>query len=447
MNTKGLFALLVLALLLSLFKSNAQVQTFVPMDESMQQLLDFYHTDTIIVVVPNGYEVKEKDKKLIESFTFWRDNLVYIYLQESILEAVDQKKHLQYFGPACMFETAILTDTPFKAEKNGFSYRGREFKSPDDSFYYMNSSASRIYTCRNGEDYPLAYTEYLAGGVYQLYIFSGNSITLSGFDKNDDSVSDINDMEALRSAYFCQKVISQFFDLYFACEHTDIYVDSLASQLDRFVADLCHFLEVETMGIPRITTYIYASREDLQSFLAANSSQTIYGKSFGNINHIMHFDLAIFKHEAGHSIINSKVGENPHPFINEGFRQYTDYLFNREAYENDLKILRENVHLLTPELILSTHDTFFTSMTNYSISGVFMKYLVDNIGLDEFKTAYAQNNLIETIEDRMGSLERVIDDFKLQLRTTNCLARRTEDPGLIPAGYRGKEYKLTLIQN
>lgn len=421
MNTKGLFVLLGLALLLSLSRSSAQVQGFVPMDESMQQLLDFYDTDTIIVVVPNGYEVKEKDRKLIESFTFWMENLTYIYKQESTLETVDLEKHLQYFGPAFQFETAILGDTPFRVEKNGFSYRGREFRNPDDSFYYMNSCASRIYTCRNGEDYPLAYTEYLAGGVYQLYVFSGNSIGLSGFDKNDGSVPDINDMEALRSSYFCQKVITQFFDLYFACEHTGIYVDSLASQLDRFVADLCHFLEVETMGIPRITTYIYASHEDLQSFLAANSSQTIYGKSFGNINHIMHFDLAIFKHEAGHSIINSKVGENPHPFIYEGFRQYTDYLFNEKSYENDLKILAENIHLLTPQLILSTHDTFFTSMTNYSISGVFVKYLVDNIGLDEFKTAYAQNNLIETIEDRMGSLERVIDDFKLQLRTIKPL--------------------------
>lgn len=383
------------------------------MDESMQQLLHFYQADTIIVVVPNGYEVKESDQKLIESFAFWMESLTYIYKQESVLETADLEKHLQYFGPVFLFETDILTETPFKVEKNGFSYRGRKFKNPDDSFYYMNSAATRIYTCRNGEDHPLVYIEYLAGGVYPLYVFSGNSITLSGFDKNDGSIPEINDMDILRSNYFCERVRSQFFDLYFACEHAGIYTDSLASPLDHFVTDLCGFLEVDTTGIPRITTYIYANRDDLQMFIAANSSQVIYGKSIGNINHIMHFDLSIIKHEAGHSIIESKVGQNPYPFIYEGFRQYTDYLFNAEAYENDLKILNENIHLLTPELVLSTHDTFFTSMTHYSISGVFMKYLVDNIGIDEFKTAYAQNNLIETVKDRMGSLEKVIDDFKL----------------------------------
>ena len=407
---------LSLVLLLSLFTSNAQVGGFVSMDESMQRLLDFYNTDTIIVVVPNGCEVKEEDKKSIGSFAFWMENLAYIYKQESTLTTADQEKHLQYFGPVFMFETNILTSTPFKVEKNGFSYRGREFIKPDDSFYYMNSSASRIYTCRNGEGHPLAYTEYLAGGVYQLYVFSGSSIRLSGFDESDGSAPDINDMDALRSAYFCQSISSQFFDLHFACAHSEIYSDSLASQLDRFVTDLCHFLEVDTTGIPRITTYIYANREDLQSFIAANSSQTVYGKSFGNINHIMHFDLGIFRHEAGHSIIGSKVGKNPNPFFDEGFRQYTDYLFNIEAYENDLKILRENTHLLTPELVLSTNSIFFSSMTNYSISGVFVKYLVDRIGLNEFKIAYTQNNLIETVENRIGSLESIIEEFKLHFK-------------------------------
>ncbi|MEA4918451.1 MAG: hypothetical protein VB073_13035 [Proteiniphilum sp.] len=41
MNTKGLFVLLGLALFLSLSRSSTQIQGLVPMDESMQQLLDF----------------------------------------------------------------------------------------------------------------------------------------------------------------------------------------------------------------------------------------------------------------------------------------------------------------------------------------------------------------------------------------------------------------------
>jgi hypothetical protein len=418
MKTQLIILSLVLQIALHL-NSNAQVGGFVSMDESMQQLLSFYNTDTIIVVIPNGYEVKQNDKNSIESFAFWRENLVYIYKHESALHAEDMAKHLQLFGPAFLFETDIIAGSPIKVEKNGFSYQGRKLKKPNDSFYYMNNEATRIYTCRNGDDFPLVYNEYLAGGVYQLYVFNGSSITLSGFDKGAGSTPNINDMEKLRAEYFCQTISSQFFDLHFACSYSAINSDSLARELDKFVTDFCHFLEVDTSGIPKVTTFIYSNREDLQLFIAANSNQTVYGKSFGNTNHNMHFDLGIFKHEAGHSIIGSKVGRNPNPFFDEGFRQYTDYFFSSEAYENDLKIFKKNADLLTPELVLSTNNIFFSKMLNYSISGVFVKYLIDRIGLEEFKSAYAQNNINETMQDNGFSLEYIVDEFKRLYGSSN----------------------------
>lgn len=399
-------------LLGSYITSNAQVVGFVPMDESMQQLLNFYNTDTIIVVTPNSYQVKQNDKKSIENFAFWRENLVFIYKQESVMQADDMAKHLQLFGPAFLFETDIFVGSTFYVEQNGFSYQGRKFVKPEESFYYMNKDANRIYTCRNSDDFPLVYNEYLAGGVYQLYVFSEISIILSGFDKGNDSTPSINDMHRLRSEYFCQTISSQYFDLHFACSYTAINDDSLANELDRFVIDLCNYLEVDTLDIPKVTTYVYTTREDLQLFIAANSNQTVYGKSFGNTNHIMHFDLGIFKHEAGHSIIGSTVGKNPNPFFDEGFRQYTDYFFSSETYDNDLKIFKENANLLNPELVLSTNNVFFSTMVNYSISGVFVKYIIDRIGLREFKRAYGQNNINETLQVNGLSLENIIDEFK-----------------------------------
>ncbi len=413
---KGQHILFGFAMLLrTFFTSSAQVSSIVPMDESMQQLLNFYNTDTIIVVTPNGYQVKQNDKKTIDGFAFWNENLVYIYKQESALQADDMAKQQQLIGPAFLFETDIAASSPFKVEQQGFSYRERKFIKPEDSFYYMNSDATRIYTCRNSDDFPLVYKDYLAGGVYQLYVFSGSTIMLSGFDKGDGSTPSINDMDRLRAEYFCQTISSQFFDLHFSCSYAAINSDSLVRELDKFVGDFCRFLAVDTLGIPRVTTYIYSSREDLQLFIAANSNQTVYGKSFENTNHIMHFDLGIFKHEAGHSIIGSKVGRNPNPFFDEGFRQYTDYFFSSEAYENDLKLFKENANLLTPELVLSTNNIFFSNMVNYGISGVFVKHLIDRIGLEEFKSAYAQNQMVETIENHIGPLEDAISELKTHL--------------------------------
>jgi hypothetical protein len=413
---KRLLLLPVILLLFLVSPLNAQVPEFVSMDGSMQQLLNFYQTDTILVVIPNGCEMQEDDKETIEKFAFWMNDLKYIYILEADLHTNHKTKHLQFFGPAYLFETACLAEIPFKVENKGFSYQGRKFLKPEDSFYYMNNEATRIYTCTNGDSQPPVYIEYLAGGVYQLYVFNGSNIVFSGFDRNDGSSPDINDMDALRLSYFCQHINSHFFDLQFACGYSEIKADSLAAELDRFAEELCSFLEAETAGLPEMTTYVYRDRKDLQSFIAANSSQTVYGKSFGNVNHIMNFDLEIFKHEAGHSIIGNRVGINTNPFFNEGFRQYTDYFFSSEAYENDLRIMIENVEMLTPGLVLATDFSFFNTMVNYSISGVFVKYLIDRIGLEEFKTAYSQNHVIETVEELAGPLEVIIHDFKLNFK-------------------------------
>ena len=62
---------------------NAQVDSFIAMDESMQQLINFYNTDTIIVITPQGYTVREDDKETIEKFAFWRNELSYVFNKEN----------------------------------------------------------------------------------------------------------------------------------------------------------------------------------------------------------------------------------------------------------------------------------------------------------------------------------------------------------------------------
>lgn len=394
--------------------SMAQFPGFVAMDESMQQLIHFYQADTILVITPNDFEMRQEDKASLEKFAFWMPDLKYMYIRESELTFSNEEKHLQFFGPAYLFETGCLSDIPFQVEEKGFSYQGRKFLKPGDSFYYMNNEATRIYTCSNCSSAPPVYTEYLAGGVYQLYVFSESHLIFSGFDRRDGSAPETNDMDALRDSYFCQDINSRFFSLHFACGYSEINPDSLSSVLDRFAEELCRFLEVDATGLPGMITYIYQTREDLQSFIAANSSQTVYGKSLGNVNHIMSFDLEIFKHEAGHSIIGSMVGTNTNPFFNEGFRQYSDYFFSAEAYEKDLIVYKENACILTPGLIAATDFSFFNNMVNYSISGVFVKYIIDRIGLEVFKNAYAENKVIEVIEHQAGPPEAVIMDFKMK---------------------------------
>ena len=288
---------------------------------------------------------------------------------------------------------------------------GRKFDQPQDAFYYMHPSGQRIYTCRNGEEHPLVYIGFLAG-AYQLYVFHGNEIVYSANATLPFSESQLNDMDKLREKYFCHHINSRYFKLSFPGTFPfDSLSDSLGNELDDYVNQLCHYLNVDTTSI-RINAYFYTSREELQYFIAAPLWQTIYGKSYGNINHIKGFNLGTVKHETAHSIIGAKIGFNPSPFFLEGFRQFTDYFFNDSAYANDLKAFRDNRELLTPALVYADNASFFRDMVNYSISGVFTAYIIENVGLEAFKAAYAQNCLDELLKSQGLSVSELIDEFK-----------------------------------
>lgn len=398
----------------SLIHGQTQFPNLVPMDESMQKLMEFYNTDSIYVVTPNGYQIKDEDQAAIEKFAFWKESLKYNYISDLQVNKLSSEAHCLFFGPIKDFQTDVLNETPFTFWNDGFSYQGRRFIKPEDSFYYMNNSATRVFSCFNSEINATTFLDFLAGGVFQLYIFNGKSISIAGFDKLDGSVPSVNDYDALRAGYFCKKVTSQFFDLHFACNSEQYDSESLSKELDQFVVEFCNHIEVDTTRIPRVTTYVYSNREDLQTFIAAPSQQTVYGKSLGKINHIMHFDMGIFKHEAGHSIIGNKVGKNTSPFFDEGFRQYTDYLFSQSAYDNDLIKYKEGgADQLTPELVLAKDYRFFNSMDNYCLSGVFVKFIIDRIGLADFKVAYKNNAIEEALHGKGLTVNGLINELRI----------------------------------
>lgn len=392
--------------------AGAQVAGFVPMDDSLKAMLHFYDADTILVVVPDNYTIQDNDAHTIENFVFWKDKPTYAYKHESELQAMDTLKRIQFFGPAFKFSPKTFSDIPFQIIEDSFEFLGRKFTRPQDAFYYMHPSGKQIYTCRNGEDHPLVYIGFLAG-AYQLYVFHGNEIIYSGNDAFPSGESGLNDMDKLREDYFCRRINSRYFKLNFPCNFAlDSVSDSLGNELDEYVNQLCRHLNVDTTSIQRIETNFYTSREELQYFIAAPLWQTIYGKSFGDINHIRGFDLDTFKHETGHSIIGAKIGFNPSPFFMEGFRQFTDYFFSEAAYINDLKTFSDNRELLTPALVHAENIDFFRGMVNYSISGVFTAFIIDKVGLKAFKTAYAANKIDDMLERHGLSVQRLIEDFK-----------------------------------
>lgn len=406
-----LFSLGILLLVLAFSKpSTAQLPVFVPMDDSVKLMVRFYETDSVIVVLPDGYKVNPEDSTAICNFVFWKEKPVYVFRHESSLTPDEYSKHLKFFGPCYKFSGNRMKETPFQIEKTGFSFNGRHFNGNNDAFYYINSEANRVYACRNGENQPLAYLGYMAG-PYQFYVFSGNNIVYSGFD----AASGINDMDKLRQENFGDPVHNKFADFFISVNITDTTgFYKTAAEYDEFIGQLCDTLGFDASKLPRFSNYFYGTMNELRLFIAMPAWSEVHGKSFGDINHITGLNMEILKHETGHTIIGHFLGKAPSAFFDEGFRQATDYFLSSEAWERDKEVFRKNRNKLNMQLITGESVTFFTGMENYSLAGVFIYQLIQITGLGPFKVAYHENRIEELIKESGYNWQQLIDKLNEQ---------------------------------
>lgn len=165
----------ILIMLATNVKANPDSLT--TMEKNIAQMIRFYATDTILVVLPDGYCINKSDEAEIVNFVFWKNKPAYDFKHESDLTPSDFKKHIHFFGPCFRFGNSVTSEMPFTIDAQGFSFNSISYQQPDDAFYYMSSSGNRLFTCRNGENIPLSYVRHMAG-AYQRYIFRGNIMVL-----------------------------------------------------------------------------------------------------------------------------------------------------------------------------------------------------------------------------------------------------------------------------
>ena len=414
MKTLKLFLVALFIAITSIARLDAQTLDFYPMDEKFELFQKFYEADTVLVVFPDSEPITAIDKQAIEKFKFWGKIPFFSYKKESDINSMDLKKNIQFFGSIFKFQKEY-SELPVKKTDHGFLYKTESFNKENDAFYYINENANRLFMCKNSSKAIGSFFSYGAG-PYSFYIFRDSEIVYSGFANENLSKEKINNLNRYREIYFHHKTLS-FFDLNIA---KTLNVDSLfnisSKELDKYVINLCDYLEVDTNNIDKMKLYAYADRIDLQKFIAAPLWQTVWGRCIGNVLHSTQLDLSIVKHETAHSIINQKFGYLSNSFWGEGFRQYTDYLFNKEAYNSDLEITKAKTEFLNVE-ILNGSSKFFNHTENYCISGVFVKFIVDKISFSEFKTVYSQQNIEEYITEKYKiSMAELIAEFKDQLK-------------------------------
>ena len=391
----------------------AQSPYFQSMDENFELVQKFYKTDTVLVIFPDSESISLSDKQGVEGLIFWGKKPTFVYKKECDLIPADFEKHLQLYGAIFKFRNTY-SEIPIQVGKKSFLFKTEAFDKDNDAFYYLTDNAKILYTCKNNKNTLSPFSIY-GVGAYQFYIFSDHEISYSGYASSVSQEENINDIRKLKSQYF-QKKSTLFFDLNIAkALNVDSIANTLTDSLDEYVINLCNCLNEDTCNINKMKLYIYADRIELQKFIAAPMWSTVWGKCMGNVLHTYNVDLATIEHETAHSIIFQKIGYYMTPLFDEGFRQYTDYILNKNSFINDLEITKKHSELLNKEL-LNGGTSFFSKEQNYPVSGVFTKYLVDKIGFSEFKIAFSQRSIEEYLNNKYNTTtEGLIDELKRSL--------------------------------
>lgn len=145
-------------------------------------VVDFFHTDTVLIVVPEACELSAVDKADIENAIFWENDQprpAYIYKSESEITNKDFNKHMLFYGCLQQFQRKQFFGIPLKKGKKGFRFENKEFEQPSDAFFYVNQKADRMYLCKN--DNNARHQFFSMGGTpYPMHIFSDDKIVVTG---------------------------------------------------------------------------------------------------------------------------------------------------------------------------------------------------------------------------------------------------------------------------
>lgn len=148
----------------------------------MERTLNFFKTDTIVVVTPDDYNLTDSDKNDIEIYLFYTpcDSYpVYRYKSESDLSKRDNRKHLLLYGCLSDFKKSELLHLPIVKTEDGFKFRKQVYNQPDDAFFYINENSNRMYLCKNSNE--KSHEFFRAGaGAYPMHIFRADEIVVTG---------------------------------------------------------------------------------------------------------------------------------------------------------------------------------------------------------------------------------------------------------------------------
>lgn len=341
--------------------------------------------------------------------------------KEAALTDSDYAKDILMVGILSDLKKWPQLKTPIKPIANGFIINNKIFKDRSDGFVYV--ATNRIIISGNSlkavKDAQLALT-----GGHDILIVQNGKITYFG-NKKDSTHFDWFNLQDLKESNYYKKGSELFSAIYISKTFKDtIDYPKLNTALRSYAQQFLSIYKLK-MPVKKISWFLHSNMNEYGTmsgmFGLTCPGNNSAGFSIRGEIHTNGFDTGLVKHEYSHFLFDNTIPQDNNPaFFVEGCVEYVTNLNDKDLYAKRIEVARKFRDTLNyTDLIINNRDFYGQySSANYSICGVFVKYLIDKFGVEAFKEfCLTDNKKIKTKDIFKIDFDTLVDDYKSWLTT------------------------------
>jgi len=403
----------------SLFSQVADFKSLPKYDCNHKKWIEF-SKDTVIVVQPTNFSY-QVNNLLSDLYAFL--NYRYIIKTEKELKKTDLNKSLLIVGKASDFKKWKSFNLPIRKSKKGFVFNDKKFYGKQDALWL--NDYNRIVITAN--DYSALKTILDMGQLgMDFFSIQNNQLTYFGNLINDktNNIKWFNTQNLKQTNYSFYK--EDYVNFYISKKFKDsIDVEKINKNLKDYVNKYAEFFDI---SIPenKVNALIHYNQEEMINMIGM-WNLSCGGRTSGmNVRgeiHSIGANQNLLNHEVSHHIFNSNIpAEKLPPLLLEGVVEVFTNFENNNLYKERLDNVYKNWMKFNFKELFENSNSFYNSNSdlNYKLSGLWVKYLIDNYGLNEFKSFCLAIDKISFLELKTNqNFQRIILHFKNWLKIEN----------------------------
>ncbi|HPI36599.1 MAG TPA: hypothetical protein PK397_01530 [Ignavibacteriaceae bacterium] len=390
-------------------------------DSSLKYWNSFYENADKIMVLSDKYANDNEYKRI---YGYFLGDTTLIVKMESELSEDDYNRPLLIHGPIDGFKNWGKFNVPIKTVKNGFKFFDNYYTEPNDGIYYTSRSRM-VFTGNSINPVWLVQAQF---HYFPYTIVRNNERAILGNDLPSETFE--IDLISIRNNNYTT-ITTQDFILYVSKNIDPALVSENVAVIDSFPQKVYEQLNIKPVTDP-IAAYIHSEPNEatffanfywMQGYDELPNDRT-FGTVFMKQLHCVGFYTGLIKHEAFHAIWEKSVGSTTNAFFIEGIQGYYEWGQDTSKINSDYKMLNSHIdYLKSPdfkELVLegSTYSFWGKAPSPdgwtiaYPLSGLFVKHLIDNWGIERFKEMYViEDKLLAFKELYNKTVDELITDF------------------------------------